>query len=135
MIAWHIFVYFAIALLAGLGVGSGGLLIAYLTFTSELPHEKAVGVNLIFFVVALSVSVAVSIKNKKLSPGMLLLLLFSGGLGAASGSLLSVFVSHKLVRATFAIFMIVTGGVTTVGAANAVARKHLQKRKSRQRKT
>ena len=46
MIWWHIVVYFLIAVLAGMGVGSGGLLIAFLTFVSDVPYENAVGANL-----------------------------------------------------------------------------------------
>lgn len=132
---WYIIVYFAIALLAGMGVGSGGLLIAFLTFASDITHERAVGANLIFFVFALIASVVVSIKNKKLSLRLLLLLFLAGGSGAVLGSLLSLTVSKNLLRGAFAIFMIVAGSGTMVGTANTIARKYLRKRKIKQRKT
>lgn len=135
MIWWHIVVYFAIAVLAGMGVGSGGLLIAFLTFVSDVPYENAVGANLAFFVASLIASLIVNIKNKKLSLRLLFLLFAAGGLGAISGSLLSFVIPHKLLRGFFAVFMIVTGIGTMINAANSIARKCLQKNKIKQRKT
>ena len=44
-----IIVSFAIALLSGLGVGSGGLLVIYLTLYAGTPQLQAQGVNLVFF--------------------------------------------------------------------------------------
>ena len=42
----------AIAILSGLGVGSAGLLVVFLTVVSELPQRTAQGVNLMFFLFA-----------------------------------------------------------------------------------
>ena len=41
---------FLIAVLSGLGVGSGGLLVIYLTLVEKVPQLTAQGTNLIFFI-------------------------------------------------------------------------------------
>ena len=44
-----ILVSFLIATLSGLGIGSGGLLVIYLTLLDGMPQLRAQGVNLVFF--------------------------------------------------------------------------------------
>ena len=51
--ALNLVVAFALAVLAGLGVGSGGLYILFLTEILSLPHGQATLGNLLFFVAAL----------------------------------------------------------------------------------
>lgn len=121
--------YFIIAVLAGLGVGSGGLLISFLTLVSDMPQDSAAGVNLVFFVAALFASVVVSVKNKKLGSGFFTRVVPTGALGAIVGSLLSMRVTPGIVRATFGVFMIVAGSMTLVSAANMLARDLVARRR------
>ena len=120
--------YFLIAVLAGLGVGSGGLLISFLAFVSDIPHDRAAGANLVFFVVALLGSVIVSIKNKKLGSDFFTKVVPAGALGAICGSLLSARVTQGALKSTFGVFMILAGVITLVSAANLVARDVLGRR-------
>ena len=48
---FDIIISFICALLAGMGVGGGGILIIYLTLFKNLPQATAQGINLLFFVV------------------------------------------------------------------------------------
>ena len=43
---------FIIALLSGMGIGSGGLLVIYLTLLEKVPQLTAQGINLLFFIFA-----------------------------------------------------------------------------------
>ena len=50
----------AVAMLAGVGVGGGGLLVIYLTLAVTMPQLEAQGINLLFFIAA---SLGASILN------------------------------------------------------------------------
>ena len=128
---WHIVIYFIIAVLAGLGVGSGGLLVAFLALVSDVPQGSAAGTNLIFFVAALGASVFVGLKNGKISRRFIVSVIPAGAVGALCGSALSFAAPSDLVMGAFGVFMIAAGVYTLVGAANFIARKNREKRKNK----
>ena len=129
MVWWHVIVYFLIAVLAGLGVGSGGLLVAFLTLVSDIPQGRAAGTNLIFFVAALASSVAVGLKNRKISRRFIVSVIPAGALGALSGSALSFFAPADFVKGVFGVFMIAAGIGTLAQAANSIYGRKRDKRK------
>ena len=77
----------AVAVLSGMGVGSGGLLVVYLTLAAEMQQAPAQALNLFFFLFAAGASTAVNIRRRNIAWGCVLLLGIGGdavGLGLAT---------------------------------------------------
>jgi len=98
-----------ISLLAGLGVGGGGLLVVYLTMAKDIPQIQAQGINLLFFVVAGASSLIVHIKKRKLEFNIILVMIIFGALGAVAGSLIASSADGELVKKIFGGFLLVSG--------------------------
>lgn len=103
---------FGIAVLSGLGVGSGGLLVIYLALFTDTPQLVAQGLNLLFFLFSSSASLTVSITRRTLYPMLIFLLALSGLLGAWLGSFLASRMNAMLLRKMFGVMLIVTGIVS-----------------------
>ena len=101
-----------IAVLAGMGVGGGGLLVIYLSHATSLPHQSAQGLNLAFFICAAIAALPMHLKRLRGNYKILLVLIVSGILSAVPFSLLANRVSPVLLRCCFAVFLIVTGCYT-----------------------
>ena len=98
-----------VSVLAGLGVGGGGLIVIYLTLIKNMPQIEAQGINLLFFIAAGASSFIVHFKKRKLNKKMLVLMIISGSIGAVIGSILINFISVDIIKITFSIFLIVSG--------------------------
>ncbi len=105
----NITVALALAVLAGLGVGSGGIYILFLTEVLALPHEQATVGNLLFFVAALISAVCIHIRQKRLDYPFLLQILLFGAPGAYLGFLLSQNLPRTTLRIILGIFLILSG--------------------------
>lgn len=105
---------FVIGILAGLGVGSAGFLTIYLIFLRGYSSSEAQGVNLWFFVFALTAACLVHVGKRKPDFKLLLLMMIPGIVGAVCGALLLPYVPEKGVRVGFGIFLIVSGIYTLV---------------------
>ena len=57
---------FLISVLAGMGVGGGGLLVIYLSLVRNIDQLAAQGINLLFFVCASLSALVVNIKKRSL---------------------------------------------------------------------
>lgn len=112
MLIADILVGFIVAVLSGLGVGSSGLLVVYLTAVHKLQQQEAQGVNLLFFIVAASFSLLVHRRKRKIHYGILLLLIASGILGALLGSHVAGTTAPAIVRTCFGALLVVSGAVT-----------------------
>jgi uncharacterized membrane protein YfcA len=55
-----------IAVLSGMGVGSGGLMVLYLTLLRGAPQLSAQGFNLLFFLFAVASGMAVHLSRRRL---------------------------------------------------------------------
>ncbi|MBP3436277.1 MAG: sulfite exporter TauE/SafE family protein [Clostridia bacterium] len=106
---FNIVVSFALAVLAGLGVGSGGLYIIFLHDILHLPHEAAKNGNLLFFVTALLSAVVIHIRQKRLDYPFLAQILLFGIPGAYIGYLLSEYLPVRVLRVALGIFLILSG--------------------------
>ncbi len=106
---------FLCALLAGLGVGSGGLFLVYLLGSLGMPQYAAQGTNLLFFCLATLSSTLLSLRAGRLSPGRLLPILPVGILGVLFGSLLTLAVPAEAARVGFGFFMLLGGLYTLFG--------------------
>jgi uncharacterized membrane protein YfcA len=102
-------VAFAIAVLSGLGVGSAGLFVVYLTMVEHLPQLTAQGLNLMFFLFSSGAALTVHLARTKLPYGCILLLLLGGIPGSLAGAALAHAVSEDLLRRLFGGLLIVAG--------------------------
>ena len=108
---------FLISVLTGLGVGSGGLYILYLTLIKNIPQAEAQGMNLAFFITAALTATVVNIIKKRISFPILAILLPFGIAGAAAGCYLASAISSKALSIAFGVLLI------TVGVTGAVKKR------------
>ena len=99
----------AIATLSGLGIGSGGLLVIYLTLVRDIPQLIAQGLNLLFFIFASSASVVFNFKRRRISAGLVLLMGSAGVLGAFWGTRLALIIDEDVTRKIFGTMLILSG--------------------------
>lgn len=102
-------VSFMIALLSGMGVGSGGLLVVYLTLVENLSQLQAQGINLLFFIFSAGASTAVNFRAGDVYTGALLAAGAGGIAGAVVGAFLSAIVSPALLRRFFGVMLVYSG--------------------------
>lgn len=105
-------VAFAVALLAGMGVGGGGLLVLYLTLFCHVKQLEAQGINLIFFLAASIGALVLHGKRRKLRLRRVLILSVSGALTALLGAYLATLVSRTILRKLFGGLLALSGLVS-----------------------
>ncbi len=108
MIVVSIIVAFATAILAGLGVGSGGLYIIFLTLILQVSQTTAQGINLFFYVAALLAGTIFHLVKKRVPKSLLLVLLIGLPL-AVLGAFLSSYVPSKWLRKGLGVLLIASG--------------------------
>ena len=104
-------VSFLVAILSGLGVGSAGLLVVYLSLVLQLPQLTAQGLNLFFFLFASSAALLLHLLRTPLLYGCLLFLLLGGLPGAFFGTRLAAFLPQELLRTLFGMLLILSGAI------------------------
>jgi uncharacterized membrane protein YfcA len=97
---------FLIAALAGLGVGSGGLLVVYLVLIKGLEQLPAQGMNLAFFIFAAGAALIIHFKKRKMDFYTLAVMILFGVIGSLIGTKLSGIIDPTILRKIF-------GGVFT----------------------
>lgn len=111
-------VFFVLALLSALGVGSAGLPVVYLTLVHGVPQLTAQGTSLCFFVLSAGVSLLFQLLHAP--PHRAVLLLIPAGLlGALFGVLLANALPGEILRMLFAAFLIATGAVGLLRSRDA----------------
>ena len=106
---WTAFVAFGIAILSGLGVGSAGLLVVFLTTVEQLPQLVAQGLNLVFFLFSSSAALVIHMLRTPLLYGCILLLLIGGIPGCLLGTAVAHAISQHLLRRLFGYLLIISG--------------------------
>ena len=101
---------FLVAMISGMGLGGGGLLVIYLTLVEGTPQMLAQGANLSFFIVSALASTLFNLKKKKILWHVTLLMSACGILGALLGTLFAGAVSPNLLRKFFGA-MLATAGI------------------------
>jgi len=112
---FDIAVSFLIAGLAGMGVGTGGLLVVYLTLGERMSQLTAQGVNLLFYLAASIPSVLMNVKSKKLPLKEILTAAFFGLTGCFLGFWLSNSLTPILIRKIFGTILLLSGIITAIG--------------------
>lgn len=100
---------FIIALLSGLGVGSGGLLVIWLTMVEGLSQTDARSLNLLFFLFSAGSALLIHLKRRELKIPLVLMLSGGGILGTLLGTYLGVVTDPTLVRKIFGGMLVLSG--------------------------
>ena len=98
-----------VALLSGLGVGSGGLLVVFLTKYRQIGQLFAQGVNLIFFIFSSGASTAVNLRMRKICYGAVTLMSIGGVVGAIVGAIVASMLAPDLLRIGFGTMLLIGG--------------------------
>ncbi len=102
---------FLAALLSGLGVGSAGLFVLYLTFVAGLEQAAAQGVNLLFFLFSAGGALTVHLRQRVIPRRLVLFLCAAALPGAVLGHRLLGLISPHLLRRLFGGMLILAGGL------------------------
>ena len=112
-------VAFIIAILSGLGIGSGGLFLIWLSSVVGVDPLTARGMNLLFFVFSASAALVINIKDKRILPKDLILPTIPALLGALVGLRIGGAMNAELLRRIFGIILVFSGARAFVGKRNA----------------
>lgn len=102
-------VAFVIAVLSGMGIGSGGFLVLYLTLAERMAQLAAQGINLLFFLFSSGASLLVHMRKRRLFGGAILAMSAMGMLGSPLGSLVAAALPSELLRKLFGGMLILSG--------------------------
>lgn len=116
MIILNISAAFICAVLAGMGVGSAGLFVLYLTLVVGIPQIEAQGLNLVFFICASLFSVIYRFIQHDLTVKRLIILSSGGAAGSVAGSLFAGIMPGQTLRTIFGAAMVILGAVTLFGS-------------------
>ena len=103
----------SVALLSGLGVGSGGLLVVFLTEYRGVGQLFAQGINLLFFIFSSAAATAVNLRRRRIAYGTVLLMSLGGAGGAIVGAFAASLIDPAYLRIGFGIMLLV-GGIPTL---------------------
>ena len=106
-----IVISFLSAVLAGMGVGSAGFLVVYLTVFASVPQLSAQLMNLIFFVSSSLAAIAVNLFHKRLCPRIILLVALPGVIGAVGGAAFAHSVDTGFLGKAFGVLLIALGAL------------------------
>ncbi|MBE6695178.1 MAG: sulfite exporter TauE/SafE family protein [Ruminococcaceae bacterium] len=101
-----------IGVLTGLGVGSGGLFLVYMTLVRHAEQIMAQGLNLAFFIYAALASIAVNLFKKRINIKILIFISVFGVGGVLLGSHILPFISPIIIRKIFGGILIALSLVT-----------------------
>jgi len=104
-----IIVAFAVATLAGLGVGGGGLLVLYLTLVLSTPQLQAQGANMLFFVAASGASMIIHVRKRNIDWHVVAICAAFALVGAYFGSPIAANMETNLLRKIFGGFLVLSG--------------------------
>ena len=104
-------VAFLSAILAGMGVGSAGFLVVYMTVFGGYPQLSSQLMNLIFFIASSSAAIAVNLFKKRLSLKIILLIAVPGVVGAIGGATFAHSMDNDLLGKAFGVMLILFGSL------------------------
>lgn len=101
-----------IAILAGLGVGGGGLLVIYLTLILKTEQLAAQGINLIFFIFSAAASLFIHFRKRNINIRTVIILAVTGIISSILGSYLSHNIDVGILQKIFGGLLILSGVIT-----------------------
>ena len=102
-------VAFFIAILSGLGVGSGGLFVIWLTAVYGVTATQARGMNLLFFVFSASAALIFHYLKGRVDIKLILRLALFAVIGTLGGTWLAKQIDSGVLRQLFGVFLIASG--------------------------
>ena len=102
-------VFFAFATLSGMGVGSAGLPVIYLTLLDGMNQLSAQGINLLFFIFSSSASLLFNVSNRNFLYTVTLPMSAAGITGAILGFAVANAIDPSVIRILFGIMLILSG--------------------------
>lgn len=120
---WSALVSLVIAILSGLGVGSGGLLMIWLTVFEGLGVDSARGLNLLFFVFSASAALVFHLLRRRLNLRMVAVLAVFACVGTLVGTYVGAVINPVLVRRIFGGMLIFSGSYTLISRLRGAGRK------------
>lgn len=102
------------AALSGLGVGSGGLLVIYLSLFTDLPQRTAQGINLLYFLPTAGAGLLFHRKAGMLDKQALRQAIPWGVATAALGAWCATAMDTELLRRPFGVYLLVMGVITLI---------------------
>lgn len=100
---------FAAALLSGMGVGSAGLFILYLTLVAGYPQPQAQALNLLFFILSAGSAMLCHARTRRIPKKLVAFLILCALPGSILGNHLVSILDAALIRRLFGGMLIVTG--------------------------
>ncbi len=104
-----------IAVLSGLGVGSGGLLVIWLTMVEGMDAERARGINLLFFVFSASAALLVHLLRGRVKFKFVVYLALFACVGTLLGTYLGLILDPAWIKKIFGGMLVVSGLYTLSG--------------------
>lgn len=100
---------FLSAVLSGLGIGSAGIFVLYLTLVAGYAQPEAQAINLLFFLLSAGAALLLHIRSRKIPVRVVLFLVACAIPGALAGSYLVRILNAGLLRKLFGGMLVVTG--------------------------
>ena len=100
---------FAAAVLSGLGVGSAGIFVLYLTLVAGYAQPEAQALNLLFFLLSAGAALLLHIRERKIPWRVVFFLIACAIPGALLGSWLVRVLDATIIRKLFGGMLVVTG--------------------------
>ena len=107
-----------IAVLSGLGVGSGGLFVIWLTAAYGVSSTQARGMNLLFFVFSASAALLFHYLMGRIDLKFVFKLSLFAVMGTLIGTFVGKYLSPALLRRLFGIFLIISGAYSFISQLN-----------------
>ena len=112
----------AIAILSGLGVGSGGLLVIWLTAIG-VDAQSARALNLLFFVFSASAAFVFHFLKGRINLPLVTLLSIAACVGTAAGFFVGDSLSPDTLRKIFGVMLTLSGSYTLFGVVKSALHK------------
>jgi uncharacterized membrane protein YfcA len=106
-----------IAILSGLGVGSGGLFVVWLTMVEGVDAIGARGLNLLFFVFSATSALLFHLIRKRIRVQTVLILSLFGAAGTLVGSLIGDSINPFILKKIFGAMLFLSGLRSLLGKA------------------
>ena len=100
---------FLAAILSGMGIGSAGLFVLYLTLIAGYAQPEAQAINLLFFLLSAGAALLFHIRERKIPLRVVLFLIACALPGALAGSWLMRILDATLLRKIFGGMLVATG--------------------------
>ena len=97
------------AVLAGTGIGGGGLYVIWLTSVRSMAQSKAQCINLLFFLSAAAAALPFHVKSKRLPLKFIIPCALLGTVGTLFGGNLRGMIDENTLRMLFGILLILAG--------------------------